>query len=452
MAEVTTQVMPAEPATTKGLKKKDLAEQLVQQRSGLVDQIAKFKANPRSQEKINLDKTPYEGNGGRGNQEEQRQNEERYKLQLLEQDLANLDTKIDQVRSGKNADGSFIRPEFESLINKDTGLLGSQYTLADKWRNIDVNSDAYNKYKTDALRDAGSSSEWGKSMLANAQTNKEANIDNIARQQNASIQNSFDQLASQGGIEGGSRERLAKSGMKDALMGRQDARRNFQVEGNTVKSQDEQARIKMLENTNSMDQQRAQFGVAQQTELMNMRKYDTEKAILAMGTERADEMKAWEKNQENWAAIKQSEAQARASGGCFPKGTLIQMEDGTEMPIEEIKNGDVTELGGMVVGRLIFNDNESDSKVYDYEGVKVTADHAVLENGIWMRVKDAKLSQFIEGLFYNKVYNLITDNHRLVIKDVIFADYEETDIRELSPDESIKAMNDEQDEHARNVS
>lgn len=118
---------------------------------------------------------------------------------------------------------------------------------------------------------------------------------------------------------------------------------------------------------------------------------------------------------------------------CFVKGTMIKMAHGKEMAIERIKVGDKCLDGGVVkaIGKAISDD------VFDYKGVMVTGSHAVVEDGIWKRVKDTKHAKKIIPVEFREVYYLSNRNHLILIGNTVFADYEELDNSSNFSDEEI---------------
>ena len=104
--------------------------------------------------------------------------------------------------------------------------------------------------------------------------------------------------------------------------------------------------------------------------------------------------------------------------GCFDKGTLVQMVDGTEKAIELIKLGDITK-GGEVYGTHKFI---GDSNAYNYKGVIVSGTHWVVENNKAIEVQDSVLAKKADDVDY--WYTLTTETNRIRIKNIEF--YDET--------------------------
>ena len=104
--------------------------------------------------------------------------------------------------------------------------------------------------------------------------------------------------------------------------------------------------------------------------------------------------------------------------GCFIKGTLVTMADGSTKPVEQVDLGDEVAEGGSVfaVGRFL------NTELYDYKGVKVSGSHMVNEDNVWMRVKDTKHGKSL-GNDLNTVYVFGSENRRISINGILFTDY-----------------------------
>ena len=104
--------------------------------------------------------------------------------------------------------------------------------------------------------------------------------------------------------------------------------------------------------------------------------------------------------------------------GCFIKGTLVTMADGSTKPVEQVDLGDEVAEGGSVfaVGRFL------NTELYDYKGVKVSGSHMVNEDGTWIRVRDTKHGKSL-GNDLNTVYVFGSENRRILINGILFTDY-----------------------------
>ena len=115
------------------------------------------------------------------------------------------------------------------------------------------------------------------------------------------------------------------------------------------------------------------------------------------------------------------------SGGCFIKGTLVTMANGSKKPIEKVNLGDYVAEGGKVfaTGKFLIND------LYNYKGIKVSGSHMVKEDNIWTRVEDSKYGKLI-STDEHVVYIFGSQNRRILIDNILFTDYfEVTDQEKL---------------------
>lgn len=104
--------------------------------------------------------------------------------------------------------------------------------------------------------------------------------------------------------------------------------------------------------------------------------------------------------------------------GCFDGDTLIEMADESVKAIKDIVVGDMTQ-GGEVLAIHQFKA----APLLDYKGIKVTAYHAVWEDGKWIRVGDSVHAQKTEEI--KPIYNLSTSNRLIVIDGILFSDHQE---------------------------
>jgi hypothetical protein len=235
--------------------------------------------------------------------------------------LRSNQNQYNQIKAGKNADGSFVRPDFVSLVDPNTGLLNSNYTVNDKVTQFGVNEDAINKLRPDALRDAGTDSTWGAMMKEKLGGDQNRQLAGLRTTANNSQQASLDALAAQGGLSGGARERIARGTLRDTLRGSQGVNQDFNNQRQGISIQDEQNRVGQLKDLQSYNFEKANFDSGQQDRMLSGRESDVNRALAEVQNHRADNMDAWKKNQDVWAANKQADAQANAGGGgggcCF---------------------------------------------------------------------------------------------------------------------------------------
>ena len=102
--------------------------------------------------------------------------------------------------------------------------------------------------------------------------------------------------------------------------------------------------------------------------------------------------------------------------GCFVKGTMIEMADGTEKEITTITVGELTK-GGVVEAKLEF----MPTQIYNYKGVEVSGSHLVMENNQFIKVEDSKRSILTDKL--EPVYCFETSDNRIWVKGIEFGDY-----------------------------
>jgi len=109
-------------------------------------------------------------------------------------------------------------------------------------------------------------------------------------------------------------------------------------------------------------------------------------------------------------------------GGCFAKGTMFKMADGTTKAIEDIKYGDKMYKGGLVYA--IMQGDGTLEDWYNYNNVHVTSGHPVYDKGVWKRVGNTDNKVSIDN--YDVYYSLMNTNHLMVAENgTIFTDFVE---------------------------
>lgn len=347
--------------------------------------------------------------------------------QLRKLRMQSIKTK-EMAKQGKNADGSPIRPEWDSMLGSD-GMIESQYQMNQAVQDAMADDQGFQRFEQEALRDGPST--FADLMLQRRELDRKDQIGDISSQYQMGLGNAMDAMAAQGGLGSGARERMAASSMRDLLAARQGARRDYNRDRLGILAQDEQNRIGQLQALTGMEMDRNRMS-------LQGREFDITNSLQERDSRRTADLDKWKQERQDWAAIKQSEAQKNAGGGCFPKGTLIDMADGSKKTIEQVQVGDVVDSGGAVTKTIVGS--AEGAEWYDYEGVIVTGDHAVFEKGHWIRVKDSEESMLLD-LEFERLYNLSTEEHEFVINDVVFSDFDEVDDPTLSDEECLSLKN-----------
>lgn len=187
-----------------------------------------------------------------------------------------------------DAQGRPLAPGFTTVGDAQTGLLRGEYNLQNN-----LNTQALGVARTEALRDPGTMSRWGQMALAQAQNQN-------AAQSAGQLQQAQNQLAMQGGLRTGARERLASQGMQQQLRGNQAALGNVQM-------QDEQNRQRWLQMMPGMELQAAQYGSSLQDKNIS-------RALTEINAGRAMQQQQYNEAMRAWGADKTAQA-ARAAGG-----------------------------------------------------------------------------------------------------------------------------------------
>jgi hypothetical protein len=110
---------------------------------------------------------------------------------------------------------------------------------------------------------------------------------------------------------------------------------------------------------------------------------------------------------------------------CFAPDTLVFINNTNYCKISDVKLGD--KINNSVVYGIMKT--IAPNTIYNYKGVIVSGNHYVKEDNKWLKVKDSSYSKIIDTPpNIQFLYSLWTDNHRIMINNIEFADYEETDL------------------------
>ena len=118
---------------------------------------------------------------------------------------------------------------------------------------------------------------------------------------------------------------------------------------------------------------------------------------------------------------------ASALSGCFAGDTLVALEGGRQIPISDVRTGDVLRGGATVTGHMVFERTTDD--VFEVEGVYVSGCHIFYGDYYPVSVKNVHDARHVPD-FDEPVYCLLTSNRRIPIvtqsgRVRIFGDWEE---------------------------
>ena len=117
--------------------------------------------------------------------------------------------------------------------------------------------------------------------------------------------------------------------------------------------------------------------------------------------------------------------------GCFAPDTPISVQNASNpVPISDIQIGDVLQDGAKVTGTIKFSAQHQ--RLFDLNGVFVTADHRVYYNEEWIKVKDHPARQPIKDYKHDHVYCLLTDSKTFYIGETLFSDWDDIDDQVLT--------------------
>ena len=108
---------------------------------------------------------------------------------------------------------------------------------------------------------------------------------------------------------------------------------------------------------------------------------------------------------------------------CFHPDTPIYVQGKGLIKVSDVKVGDVFREGCTVTATMRCL--AAGVPLYTYEGVVVSGEHLVLENGKWIYVEHSSKSIPYVGPNPELIYCFNTTDHRVPIGQTVFADYEE---------------------------
>lgn len=186
------------------------------------------------------------------------------------------------------------RPEWQSMMGGDNGLLQNQYQMQDMY-----NQDALNAMRAEASHAPGQDSAWRQAQQAKLM--QDASSAQAQAQSQSAI--AANQSAMRGGLSGGSAERMANRAAQQGLQ----ARQGVLAQGTNLDIQDEQNRLNAINQTNQ-----ANLGAAQQQQ--GVQQFNIQNALNEFMQKRYSDLQAYKDEMSAWGA-KQTAAATPSGGG-----------------------------------------------------------------------------------------------------------------------------------------
>lgn len=251
-------------------------------------------------------------------------------------------------------------------------------------------------------------------------------MDTARLQNNTGVAQARSGLAMRGGLRGGGGERLASNAQRGLMSNLQNLGNQNRTANLNLSVADEEMKNKVLGQVGDVGQGIQGRNIGRLTG-------DIQGQNQFMGQQYTDEMAAY-------GAKKTADSQRSAS--CFAANTQIMLSNGDHKLIEDVVLGDELMDGGVVYTTI---QSVSDD-MYKYFGTYVTGGHATKENGKWIRVKDSRFAEKVDGVF--TVYNLSSNHHIIIANEHVFSDFDETDLGStINDEESLEALNGESVSH-----
>lgn len=223
------------------------------------------------------------------------------------------------VNMGFDSSGRPNAAPFES-IRDSSGNLSNGFKL-NGGSGINMDQTAYNKYLTEATSDGPSS--WA---LAAMDQNNNATMNNLNKVGMAGASSAADAMSNlqmTGGMSGAQRERVSMNNGRDMLKARMDVLNNGQNNNLGIMTDDAKNKMNMLPQAYNMSMNNAKF-------LQDERAYNTDIEQYNLGNKLNDvsgfnnyNQNAYKEAMSGWAALKSSDAQAKAAAAQAKPGGIL---------------------------------------------------------------------------------------------------------------------------------
>lgn len=247
-----------------------------------------------------------------------------------------------------------VRPDFISQLDPVTGLLKSPYVMEGKYADINLNTDGLDAVRQRAL--AQGPSAWANLMLQQQGIQNQASREAAIKQSLSGDQQAQANLAMQGGLSSGARERMAMQSSRDLNQTKQTQANQANLANLGIQTQDETMRQNALMQLPGMEI--ASLQPAQNNRLFQagLQQYDIQNALQDVSQQNASNLASYTEAMKGYAANQQSQAQAQQSGG----GSWVCTEIEKQLPFEKfdkeclIKMSKYTTSIHPIVGKFYF--------------------------------------------------------------------------------------------------
>lgn len=213
---------------------------------------------------------------------------------------------------GTDAEGKPMALQFNSMIDPATGKLKDNVQLQ-AGADVQVDQRAIDEIRNRALEKGPSA--WAKMAEEKQRIEETGALDN-ARAQSAGAQaQTLSNLMMRGGLQGGSRERIARGTLKDQMLAAQQVGRQGQLDRAGIGLQDQTFKNQFLNTTADLDFRNADLGLKNREYKSRVDEVNLRNLLGETQAERDFKMGTYKERMNTWGANKQADAMAKQGGG-----------------------------------------------------------------------------------------------------------------------------------------
>lgn len=192
-------------------------------------------------------------------------------------------------------------PGFQSLLDKETGLLPEKYMLKSE-----LDTQALDKLQSEAL--GAGPSTWAQLQLDMQSADQAKTLDNLAKQAQGGVAGAQAQLAMKGGLSSGASERLSAGGARDLLAAQQGAQGAGAQQKLGILAQDAATKQAILQSLPGMQIAKSGYGA-------DVDKYNLGNVFSQKQQEEMAKLADYQEQMKGYAAKKSGLATIMGGGG-----------------------------------------------------------------------------------------------------------------------------------------